>query len=239
MEVLIQTLPSSSSKFVDNQASDEDLDHDQEDDLIPVQNAFVREPKPVSQDNYLHGKIEVHPDVDRIFHIEKYNSIPEIHLHFTKSKEVSMRTDLLIGLNLMLETNVKFGNKLKVFDETVSYDYDEGKKLQRYVYKNKGYLVEESNYYYFTKHKLSKDTEACSFINGRVILFWRGTILDEITVKRILAVGLVLLIGKATLAQTYVKIGDLVPNNQDLEVSIDAEQNKYVLIGVEKRLFNI
>lgn len=163
-------------------------------------------------------------------------ALPRLQLNIDKIQLVNFSSDLVYGLNLTIKQRSIIGSKLVIFNSDVTYNEDEGLKFRRSIVEKKGYLESDENYFNLKEDLVTKGTKVVTLINTRVILFWRDVDLSELTVKRILSLGLLFLIKKMSYAELFFEINRLLPNGR-YNVSIKSVDNSYVLIGIELPIF--
>jgi hypothetical protein len=175
-------------------------------------------------------------NLERIFTLSNNVDLPRLNLNIKDKQMVRFSSDLVYGLNLDLHHKSIFGNNVIKFKDDITYNRDQGLKFKEYVTKRKSYLEEESNYFNIEDVKLTKSCKATSLINTRVILFYRNVNLVEIDVKRILTLGLAYLTNIITRAELFFEINNIIPKGR-YEVTINAKEKSYVLIGIEPPVF--
>jgi hypothetical protein len=164
---------------------------------------------------------------------------PGLNFKLNDVKLAKFTVDYLDTLDLSLKMVNFLGiESIVEFDETISYNDLEKAKFKNFVMKKGGYLNEESNYIRIhDKRILSESMKASSLRNSRVILFWRGLDLDDVSVKKILSLGLAYLLENLSKAELIFEVRKLVPKGI-YEISIDHKYKTYVIIGVESPIFS-
>lgn len=161
----------------------------------------------------------------------KKNS-PGLSLNFEKLGVVKFSSDLLINLDLRFKTSSKlFGDKITVLDETLGYHTDSKLLARDLVIKRNAYLYEDSNFFVINS-PLSKDLELITLRNTRVSLFWRGIILSDKNKKRIVTIGMVLLLNIILKSEAIFYIRNELPKGV-YDIRIHHELNTYVVIWIE------
>lgn len=163
-------------------------------------------------------------------------ALPRLQLNVNKIGLVNFSADLVYGLNLTIGYRSIIGLKYITFESDVTYNEDEGQKLRRFIIGKKGFIYPDENYFNLNENLVTKGTKVTTLINTRVLLFWRGIEINEITVKRILSLGLLFLIKKISYPELFFEINSLLPNGR-YNVSIKYVDNSYVLIGIELPIF--
>lgn len=162
---------------------------------------------------------------------------PRFNLNVEKVQVAKIRIDLLENLNLVIRTGLFLNQK----DETVSgellFDGSHKDLFRKKVIKQGGYLLSDDNYKKISYKLLSEMTKATILSNQRVFLYWRGLILDDVRVKRILTAGLAYLVGSITQAELSILIRDIIPRGT-FEISIKHLKDAYVIIGIEEPPFS-
>lgn len=164
-------------------------------------------------------------------------SAQALSLDLERLRAVTMTNELLIGLKLDFKSKTYFMDSLTTFDEALCYSSNDRQEIKRIVTTKGGYLNDESNYFCVDKQNLSTGTEVVILKNSRVLLFWRDLSLPENVVKRILSMGLLFLLRIISKAELLFNIRQILPRG-DYEISINEKDKTYVLIGIEKPLFN-
>lgn len=184
------------------------------------------------------SSVQVDIDKDQIF-IELQNAkFKQVNFLDVKTKQVvKFSSELVQNLKLLVSYKQYFQTRERLFDETLTYIQDEGSLFRDLVLKKKGYLSDTSDYYEVDSSLLSTNTKTTTLRNTRVILFWRSLELKKYTIKRILTLGLLFLIGKISMAELifYVKLE--LPEGS-YEVKILQKDKTYVVIGIEKPIFS-
>lgn len=162
---------------------------------------------------------------------------PKLTLNLEDLQVVDSSASLLYGLDLKVNQKYFTGRKVKEYDVSIMESPIKKDSFTKSIFRRKGYLEEEQNYFEVPSKYVSEDTEVTLLTNSRVVLFWRGFKLNEFTVKRILSLGLLYLMGEITQAELVFNIRENLPNGS-FEVSVKYQTNTYVLIGIEKPIFS-
>lgn len=162
---------------------------------------------------------------------------PRFNLDVASMNVVKLKSDLLKNLHLEIRGSHLFGTKEKTFSEELLYDASLKNEFRDYIIKHGGYLIQESNYFEISTELLSELSKATMLVNSRVLLFWRGVTIDDLTVRKILTAGLGFLIGSISYAELVFQIKKLIPKGT-FEVSVKYQKDAFVLIGVEQPVFS-
>lgn len=162
---------------------------------------------------------------------------PRFNLNVANMQVTKIKSELLKNLDLSLRGNFLFVVKDRSFSEELLYDSSLEKDFREYIIKHGGYLIQEKNYFEISPDLLSELTRATMLINSRVLLFWRGITIDDLTVKKILTAGLGFLIGSISYPELLLLIKKEIPN-ETFEVSVKYQTNAYVMIGIEEPVFS-
>lgn len=225
-------------KMKDNNLQNVDIDS--ENYLIESKiksHALIVESK---EDKNLESSIQVKlgNNLNKVLVEKKVN--PRFNLHVDKTNVVKFTSELLIGLDLTVCSNSIIGtsNKKTEFGENLSYNQSAKDLFKRLVLNKKGYLENESNYFYVDDKYVSENHKVVTLKNTRVLLYWSGIELNSLEIKRILTVGLNFLIGNMSYAELYYFVSTIIPKGT-FEVEINYKANAFVLIIIEERIFSI
>jgi hypothetical protein len=167
----------------------------------------------------------------------KLSKLPEQRINLDDVKLVKFSSDLVTNLDLNLKIGHILGiSSLVKFDETISYSEKQGTRFKHFVVKKHGYLINEDNYIKVNEKYMSSNSKATTLRNLRVVLFWRGFDLDDISCKRIITLGLVYLLENMSKTELQVAIRKVIPAGI-FEVSVERKLKTWVLIGVEVPIF--
>lgn len=162
---------------------------------------------------------------------------PRFNLDVEKSKVAKIKVDLLSDLDLVIRTGLFFNQKDEIVSGELLFDGSHRDKFRKKIIKQGGFLLNDNNYKKIGYELLTEMTKATMLSNQRVVLFWRGLILDDVRVKKILTAGLAFLIGSITDAELPILIRDIIPTGT-FEISIKHKKDAYVIIGVEEEPFS-
>lgn len=176
------------------------------------------------------------PDIE---HSNKYDiTVPRMQLDLGKLDVIRVPSELLISMRLNVRFKIRLNlSRTKTFDTTLVRDPEKLFEFLNLVTKQEGYLLDEGNYYWIDEKRLSENSQSTGLINSRVFLLWRNCNLDDFQVKRILTLGLCLLMNKIDESELVFYMKDVVKENT-LNVKIEHKPNKYVLISVEAPIFS-
>jgi hypothetical protein len=173
---------------------------------------------------------------------EKFSSgidldgIPKFSLELDRMEVVKFSSDLLYDINLEIKVPKLFGDRSIVFDKSVTYDSQKGKRFRSTIIEKRGYLDEESNFFNIDREIAGKDANVILLKNSRVILYYRDVDLSIRARKRILTLGMLFLVNQMSKAELLVYIRQELDSGA-YEISINNKPNCWVLIGIETPIF--
>jgi hypothetical protein len=173
-------------------------------------------------------------DLEEVLNI---NNIPTLTINTDLIKQTIFIFDLIFGLNMNLRFDRSFfPSDFIDFDYSVIYSEDVKDRFIDLIKNRKAYLHEDSNYFEVDESKISEGTLVRTLINSRVVLFWRDVSLSEVTIKRIMTLGLAFLIKGLSVSELVFYVKEVLPYGE-FSVSVVHHESNYVVIGVENPLF--
>lgn len=170
---------------------------------------------------------------------EEFETLPpEFNFKIEDMNIVKFTVELLTNLDMTTVSKSFINNRqITNFDDAVGFDEAEKNKFRNVVLYKDGYLLEESNYFRLNKDILTQGSDACTLRNQRVILYWRGIQLKDKHIRRILTMGLSLLIGAISEAELYTEVYKIIPRGT-FEVFLRHSKKTFVLIRIEEPIFS-
>lgn len=219
---------------VDSSESSSDDSDDDSEDLVDSL-VFTGDPpvKVIGAENFVQ-------DVLKNYYSNLKSISPESYPDFNNVKVVRFKSDLLLNLDLSFKRNFNiFQNRqIVVFDQSLGYNSIDKENLNKILLKEKGCLLEESNFEIINPILLDYLTEGLSLRNQRVVFIWRDIYVSYDTAKRVLSLGLGCLIGAISKAELIFEIRQVIQNDTfDIAIEIQHNVDTQIRIGVYGSVF--